>query len=406
MSGGADRPGPGRRRLLLGGGAVLAGAALWAFTRAGSDTAGPRPPLPPPTRLAGPEPLWTYRGRTVADPERMIGRPELPVHVSADDLVVLDPGRGTRARTLPAPSPDARPGAGRLLFGADRVFTSSNGHVDVRHLTGTAADWSAPLPEGLEGEPGGSDRPGHGDIALWGCDEKRVYGCSRRYRATGSSALLFAIGLDTRSLDWSRPLDPLWQPLLPVGRTGGSTVVRAMKDGRYSVLLLDQEGGVGWEVPAGENLNWYAVDRENVYLPVGLTGLRALGRARGEARWSVAPGPGEDWRCLPPLAAGDRVYLPRDNGLLTAHAVDTGAELWSARLPFRLDARTLPLLSGSTLFVPGPAAAGVTALDADTGRERWTFRDSATGVGVWSLTADAARLYAGHDDVLHALSLS
>ncbi|MFD0350700.1 PQQ-binding-like beta-propeller repeat protein [Kitasatospora aburaviensis] len=60
-------------------------------------------------------------------------------------------------------------------------------------------------------------------------------------------------------------------------------------------------------------------------------------------------------------------------------------------------------MAGGLLLVPGPAAAGVRALDAATGEERWTFRDSGPGVDVWSLAADDHRLYAGHDDVLHAL---
>lgn len=114
-------------------------------------------------------------------------------------------------------------------------------------------------------------------------------------------------------------------------------------------------------------------------------------------------GSGESWRCLKPLPADGAVYVPRDSGLLTRNSAVDGREVWSCRLPFRLDSRSRPLLVGKTLFVPGPADGGVCAVDTENGTIRWTFRDSGPGIQVWTLSTDGRRLFAGHDTVLYAL---
>ncbi|MFJ9951785.1 PQQ-binding-like beta-propeller repeat protein [Kitasatospora sp. NPDC091207] len=402
LSGGGDDDGPRptRRRLLAGAGALAAGAAVWAFARSAGGP-DPAPPRPLPTRAAGPEPLWTYRGRESAAPERLAGRPAVPVLLSREGLQVLDPAAGTPLRMLTFAAAKAdwpndvdQPNS-RVVVGTDRVFTTSNGHLDSHHLTDPAAEWSLPLP----GEAG------NGAATLFGCAGDIVYG-EVRPRPYSGDGELFAVHVPDRRVLWNRPSPLGERPFVPLGPAGGRVPVLDSSAGGSRLALLEAVSGTRlWAVPAEAGLTWAVADAEHVYAPGGPAGLRALRLADGTPHWSVAPGPADQWRLLPPVAGGALVYLFRDNGLVSAHTVATGAQLWEHHLPFRLDRRSRPLLAGPALYVPGPAAAGVCALDAATGEERWTFRDSGPGVDVWSLSNDSGHLFAGHDDVLHALPL-
>ncbi|MFD9594644.1 PQQ-binding-like beta-propeller repeat protein [Kitasatospora sp. NPDC059973] len=401
LSGGSEAGGGPRltrRPLLTGAGVLAAGAAVWAFARS-ADEPAPAPPRPLPTRVAGPQPLWTYRGREAMASERLTGRPAVPVFLTREGLQVLDPADGRPLRLLSFaaakadwPNDVQQPGA-HVVVGPDRVFTTSNGHLDSHHLTDPAAGWSLPLPEVL----------GNGTVTLFGCAGDVVYGEFEPRPFTGDGRL-FAVHVTDRRVLWSRPSEGE-RPLSPLTAAGGR--VPAFDGSAGGLRLLEAATGKRlWTVPTDRGTGWAVTDPEHVYAPLGPAGLRALRVADGGPHWSVVPGPADEWRLLPPVAGGALVHLFRDNGLVTAHAADTGAQVWEHRLPFRLDRRSSPLLAGPVLYVPGPAAAGVRALDAATGEERWTFRDSGPGVDVWSLSHDATRLYAGHDDVLHALPLA
>lgn len=149
------------------------------------------------------------------------------------------------------------------------------------------------------------------------------------------------------------------------------------------------------------------MDARHVYLPTAgaaaAAGVQALRLEDGAPRWSVRPGPGEEWRALPPLSDDYRVYVPRDNGLITAHEAGSGEQTWQCQLPFRLDRRCRPLLLSSALLVPGPADAGVVAVEAEKGGLSTIFSDTGPGVDVWSVTSDGTRLYTGHDSTLYCL---
>ncbi|MEU6238111.1 PQQ-binding-like beta-propeller repeat protein [Kitasatospora sp. NPDC047058] len=332
----------------------------------------------------------------------MSARPVQPVFLSRSGLQVLDPASGTVQRTLEFPVPktdwpsDLDVPDSRVVVGGDRVFTSSHGHVDGRRLGDGTARWSMPLPEEL-----GST------ITLFGCDGDVVYGRaeSKPFSPDGTENL-FAVRYPDLAVLWSRP-SAGEHPLSPVTSADGHVPLLESSGATRRLVLLDTATGKPvWAVPAEESTSWAVASGQHVYTNGGPTGLRALRLKDGTPHWSVAPGPSEEWRCLPPAADGTRVFVPRDDGVVTAYAAETGARLWSHRLPFRLDRRSRLLAAGTDLFVPGPAAAGVRALDAATGEERWTFRDSGPGVDVWSLSVDATHLYAGHDDILHALPLA
>ncbi|MFE6054482.1 PQQ-binding-like beta-propeller repeat protein [Kitasatospora sp. NPDC056446] len=407
IGGGGDGPRLTRRRLLIGGGLLAAGGAAWAFGRSGADAPlpSPGPPRPQPTPLSGPTPAWTYRGPEAMTPERLTDPPSRPVYLSKNGLQVLDPARGTAARLLVFDPPETRNWPndldmlGKVVIGPDRLFTTTyEGHLEARHFTDPAADWSLPLPEGLQDT-----------TRLTGYDRGVLYGYSwGRPRPEDKPPFnrLFALRVADRALLWSVGTDHEEQPVTPATSTDGNHLACVRFLGNRALLVVRDaaDGRELWTAPGDEDLRWCTAGTTNVYVPDGNGGVRAL-RPDGQSGWTFSPAAGESWRALPPVPDGGRVYLLRDNGIVTGHDAATGAVQWTCRLPYLLDRRSHPAVSGPTLFVPGTAIGGVSAIDTATGTLSWTFRDSGPGRDVWSLAADADRLYAGHDDILHALPL-
>ncbi|MQS15810.1 PQQ-binding-like beta-propeller repeat protein [Streptomyces kaniharaensis] len=401
---GGDGPRLSRRGLLVGAGVLAAGAATWAFGRPGADQPAPAPTKPHPTALSGPTPLWTYRGSEAAMPERLTGRPGRPVFATSTGLQLLDPATGDPTRIIRLAPPDRDlgsddPASGRAVMVADRVFTISRGHIDGRHLTDPAADVTVALPDGL-----------NDDVVLAGCDGTTLYGTAYSRPKKGATALgrqVFALRIADGALLWTSPADTGEQLLTPAAGPDGAIAAIRSPEGRAELVIRDAATGrQRWTAQGNENLRWCTVGQRAVYVPDGSGGLRALDLATGTERWRFSPTPPAQWRTMPPVADSGMLYVPRDNGLVSGHAETAPGGLWSLQLPFLLDRRSHPLVVNGVVYVPGPAAAGVCAIDATRGRLLWTFRDSGPGKDVWSLAADDDRLYAGHDDVLHALPLA
>ncbi|WP_097234805.1 outer membrane protein assembly factor BamB family protein [Streptomyces sp. 1331.2] len=407
IGGGGDGPWLDRRRVLIGAGVLAAGAAVWAFGRSGAGDAlpAPKPSRPEPTALSGPTPVWTYRGPEAMTPERLTDPPGRPVYLSKTGLQVLDPAQGTAARLLVFDPPATRDWPsdldmlGKVVIGPDRLFTTTyEGHLEARHFTDPAADWSLPLPEELQGH----------QTRLSGYDRGVLYGHSWSYPHEVDSrpqSRLFALRVADRSFLWNVPTDTEEQPITPA--TTGANLLACVRFLGNRAELVARDAATGrqlWTAGGDEDLRWCATGPQEVYVPDGNGGVRML-RPTGEPGWTYSPARGESWRALPPVPDGPRVYVARDQGIVTCHDASTGAVLWSCRLPFLLDRRSHPVVAGRTLFVPGTAAGGVTAIHTSTGEPVWTFRDSGPGRDVWTLASDAVHLYAGHDDVLHALPL-
>ncbi|MFF2660517.1 PQQ-binding-like beta-propeller repeat protein [Kitasatospora sp. NPDC058032] len=395
VSGGADGDGPrlSRRGLLTGAGVLAAGAAVWGVSRAvgGSDPAPPKP-QPLPTRVVGPEPAWVYRGPEPMTPGRQSGRLFAPAYLSRSGVRLLDPETGAVTATVEEGPPRGFPDDSPLVLGAGRLFTASPGHVDARTLVGPTAGWSLPLAPEL------GDR-----ITVYGCDGDKVYGSVAARGVLNRN--LFAMNANGTGLLWSRPAADRDETSIAVLDTGAGRLLAWGADPSAGVSLLD--GATGGRLWSAENTGsaWAAVDQRHVYLPAGSGGVRALRLADGTPRWSVQPRPGEQWRALPPVSDDFRVYVLRDDGLVTAHAADGGEQVWQLQLPFRLDRRCRPLLTSTTLVVPGPADAGVQFVETESGRTFTTFADSGPGVDVWSVTSDGTRLFAGHDSTLYCLGV-
>ena len=115
--------------------------------------------------------------------------------------------------------------------------------------------------------------------------------------------------------------------------------------------------------------------------PVGTAGAAAAYRG-GPARTGLMPGPGPieaprlRWRYASsdflrqtaPVVDGETLYLATDDGAVAALSVSTGEVLWRVETD---DYLATPAAAGGLVFVGG---RNVAALDATTGRERWSFR--------------------------------
>ncbi|MFE4974768.1 PQQ-binding-like beta-propeller repeat protein [Kitasatospora sp. NPDC056651] len=407
IAGGAERGRPSRRGLLIGAGVLAAGGAAWALGRSGDSGALPRPAPtgPPPTALSGPTPLWTYRGPETMTPERLTAMPGRPVHLSRSGLQLLDPATGAPGRLLVFDPPPARGGPSdpapldKVVIGPDHLFAAVHeGHLEARHLTDPAADWSLPLPDELQGQ-----------VSLAGYDRGVLYGSSwGRPRADRplSDHHLFALRVADRSLLWTVRTEQDERPVTPTTNVGSPVLVcvRVFGGGTELVARDAATGRELWTAPGEEELRWCVPGANSIYVPDGNGGVRML-RPTGETGWTHSPARGESWRALPPVEDGPRVLVLRDQGTVTGHDAWSGGQVWSCRLPDPLDRRSRPVVADGTLYVPGPAAGGVSAIHTTAGQPGPTFRDSGPGKDVWTVAADRDRLYLGHDDVLHALPL-
>jgi len=387
---GGDGAGVGRRRVLAGGVALLAGGAGWWAVRRD------RAPSSASPNGAGPQPLWVFREPGLSTVDGIRGTASLPVIASRTELVVLDPRSGQVRRRIPAPAtpPPAGPG---LLLDAGSAFTSVDGVIAVHGLLDPAADRRLAAPGGAP--------------VVLDCRDQGVLLARSTPRAS-TTGRLFAVD-ETGALRWERAASENGGALSDLApAAGGRLIARSSRD--ELVALSAADGWTLWVAPADQALEWHTSDAGHVYLATRGGGLRAVRLADGGPAWSLPPRPAaEDTRRLRPLAvngdgddsdgdADGTLFLPHDNGMVTCHATADGSVLWSCRLPFRLDHRCRPLLLGSTLYVPGPRAAGFAALDAATGAIRWTFRDPGPGAGFWGLATDGTRLFAGHDAVRYA----
>ncbi|KQV12020.1 MULTISPECIES: PQQ-binding-like beta-propeller repeat protein [unclassified Kitasatospora] len=370
--------GPSRRQLLLGAAALVAGGAAWGLGRGGD-----REPERGRVAVSGPEPLWTYRGEVPQAADRVAGAGTVPLLATTEQVYLLSPDSGAVVKRIELPSGPPGPRAEDLLAAGDRVHQVGGGRFTAY---GYGPDQSVAIP------------PEAGRFCqLLDVDGDVLFGVGGF-----EDGALFALDLPTGRPCWlrtARENDGFLTDLQPA--PGGRLVARSTRD--EVVALSAADGSVLWSASADQALSWRECDAERVYTARRANGVRAFGLADGRPGWVLED---ESWRPIRPLAADGALYLLRDNGEVTRNVPADGSQVWSCRLPFRLDSRCRPVAVGGTLFVPGPTGGGVWALDIATGAVRWTFRDAEPGVQVWRLNTDGKRLYAGHDRVLHALPIA
>ncbi|MGE7438453.1 outer membrane protein assembly factor BamB family protein [Kitasatospora sp. NPDC001175] len=396
------RGGLTRRQLLLGAGALaLVGGVWWLNDGAPAapvKSADPTAPAVPP----GSRPLWVHRGVAASKVDRIPGSAVLPLFVADDELLVLDPATGAERRRIdlsegePTPTPgepSPPPGLNPPMVVGERIFDARSGRIRSFHLTDPAADWQLPCPPEL-GDPG--------TVRLQDCVDGVLYGMAWQRRRVDGTAL-FGLSSDTGRTLWSHrlPQGTWYERFFPIA---GGRLLAYGGQGELS-LLKSGDTSRSWSVQTGADAYLAGLGPEHVYTSSQLGGVQAIRLADGGAAWTITPEQGDSWRYLGAAPADGDILLLRDDGRIDRHDPADGKRKWSARVPFRLDPRSDPLLVGDTLYVPGPADLGVCALDVRTGQLRWQFRDSGPGVQVWHLGTDGSRLFAGHDAQLFGLPL-
>ncbi|MFE0463201.1 PQQ-binding-like beta-propeller repeat protein, partial [Kitasatospora sp. NPDC058965] len=349
-------------------------------------------------REEGPQPLWSYRGRLAAA-DRLGAMPTAPVIAGTAGLLSLAPATGTPLRTLDIPTdpPGASPDspAAAIHCAGTLALTTRQDRLLALDLLDPQADWSVRIP-GTAAEPVTAQ--------VTGCDPQTVYGRTTAGRPPSATTELFAVSLRTRALLWRVPCTgpDVWlsSPVL-----AGPGLLLATRGGQ--LLRLDTDTGAQrWAVPIGEQSVRTAADADHCFLLRTDGSVTAVALSDGSTTWSTGTTAGAQWRGVGLSVADGRLVVLRDTGEVLCHDARTGARQWSQQLPFPLDPRTRPVPAGRQLVVPGPADAGVVALDAATGERRWQYRDRLPATSAWSATTDGRHLYVGHDRVLHALPLS
>ena len=120
------------------------------------------------------------------------------------------------------------------------------------------------------------------------------------------------------------------------------------------------------------------------YVLIGLQNgtFAALRRADGSIAWKNKFGAGFSTQAA---VGGGKVYAADQHGMLHALHLRTGREIWSTQLQSQVRAK--PIYGKGLLFVQ-TLGDEVLALDAKTGKQRWTF--SAPPVGTLPMTIPAS----------------
>lgn len=196
-----------------------------------------------------------------------------------------------------------------------------------------------------------------------------------------------AIGILAGCLGLPAVLAADWPQFLGPGRDSISPETGLLsqwpKDGPPIVWQRPVGAGFSGPVVAGERLVLFhrLGDKEEV---------ACLDAATGKPRWQFAYpsnyrddfGMDEGPRSTP-LVAGNRVYTLGAEGRLHCLQLDTGKKVWDRSLNTEYQVRkgffgvaTSPLLEGNLLLLNvGGKAAGIVALDKDTGQEVWRATD-------------------------------
>lgn len=205
--------------------------------------------------------------------------------------------------------------------------------------------------------------------------------------------------------------EPLYDPT-------EDTVYFGSNDGAlYKVRASD--GKLHWRFATNAEVARQPVIRDGVvYVMNANDTLVALDAATGKMRWHQHRTPAfgmEVAGYAGPALGDDKVYAAFSDGVVLAYALGDGAEVWTpmdlaaeaeqqtgGELPRYLDVDTTPIpariASGDVVFV-GSYAAGVFALDADSGSRAWV-NEKVHGVNeltLWTQPAHPPRSVGGHD---------
>lgn len=407
---GSPAPVRSRRRVLgmaLGGVAVVAvggaGAAWTLFSDdGGGDTAAGAPGrggsaqpadenfTTPPAGVA-PQPLWH---KSAAEDSTATGVPLLThdglLLVSGDPLVAYDVKTGKARWTKPG---ICRPGA-QLLFHDGKVFLADGDHegalVAYDVMKGEEV-WRSRLGKQLSVED---------TIAI---DDKNVYVTATDYAqarsATKYRTAVAAISHTTGKQTWIQHRDWGTKDYDVQGTVSGKYLVYA--DSNLNLTVRDTAtGGQLWTKKIGEEWTWRpAVANGLVFLPGDE--LTAVDADKGSTVWTLSPA-GRRGFNNPTVIDGVLYTSDHDDGVWAVD-VKTGKRTWLCD-ELDVEGPETFVRAGATLYgATGSLDGGIVALDAGSGKSRWTYSDS-KGVGEpWQVALSGNRLLATHGHEVYAL---
>ncbi|MFF4250897.1 serine/threonine-protein kinase [Streptomyces sp. NPDC001663] len=398
-----------RRRVLglaLGGAAAVAavggGAAWWlgkdsgtsgSSTAAGGKGGSAQPVAEefttPPAGVA-PQPLWH---ETAAEESTNSDVPLL-IHqglllVSGDPLVAYDVKTGKKRWS----KPDITRSGAELLFHDGKVFLVDGDYDGVLVAydveTGDEA-WRSRLGKQLVIER---------TIAI---DDKNVYvtlsDFSESKSATDYRTAVAAISHTTGRKVWLQKRDWGTDEYDVQGAVSGKHLVYT--DSKHNLTVRDTATGEQlWTKKIGDDWSWRpTVANGLVFLPGGK--LDAVDVDTGDIRWTLSPN-GRRGFYNPTVIAGVLYAGDYDRGVWAVD-VRTGKRIWLCDQSNR-GAVTF-LRAGTTLYGAGSAlAGGVAAIDARTGKVRWTWTDDKGRSDDWQIALSGSRLTVTNGPDIYAM---
>ncbi|WP_328329939.1 MULTISPECIES: serine/threonine-protein kinase [unclassified Streptomyces] len=395
---------PSRRRFFriaaasAAGVAVVGGGGAWLATRGGGTSPDAKPTEKPevfttPPNGVAPRPLWhKTSGRDSLDGD-------LPPLVMGDVAVIsgqvmqgFDVKSG--ARRWKTGELETTTSAGKIVSSGGMFFCGSGDYdstlVGIDAKTGKEA-WRARLGGKLNVK------------APIGADDKQIYSIAEIESNDPRKNLtaIVAIDIKTRKLAWQRPRDEGTDDFgFALTVVSGHLVYT---DERKNLTVRDSANGKQlWSKKVGDGFaaNKVAV-HGNAVMVSGKT-MRAFDLKSGDPLWTLLSDGRRGFE--PPFVFDGVAYaFDYDSGVW---AIDpkAGKKIWMssdlARKPFSDNLVKV----GDTLYAGSVfESGGVYAIDAKTGRLRWTYNDGRSLDDRYRVAAAGARLIATHSSELYAL---
>ena len=292
---------------------------------------------------------WTHRGGNARHTAPNASLSASPVRVFS---VTLGSGNSKRQRVSASP-----------VVSGGRVFAMDSGTRLTAVSTSGAAQWSVDLTADFDR---GGDASG-GGLAVQG---------GRVFATTGFGELV-ALDAASGAIRWRQRLDA---PLTGAPAVDGNAVYVVGRDGSAAAVAVDS-GRILWQVPGTPSASGMigasspAIGDGEVYFPFASGEIAAVSKDGGERSWGAAVAGKRLGRAYAvvgditgdPVVSGGVIYAGTAAGRTVAIEAATGKRRWTANE----GALNPPLVVGGSVFVVNDEARLV-RLDAGTGDVIWS----------------------------------
>lgn len=202
--------------------------------------------------------------------------------------------------------------------------------------------------------------------------------------------------LDLR-IQWEWPAPPPGSAGMPAADASGIVLTTA----RQRLVMLDAAGKVRWQADHASLRDVAPLLTADTVVAATEEGVVAYDRANGRVRWETRLGE----RANTPVAAAGRVAVSTWEGSLVALDLSDGRLAWRTKLG---GPSLGPAASGGAAVVAtfdSGRMAGALAVDATSGRQRWSVPLPAGGVSAPAVAAGDTVVVVAGDVAVHGLSL-